>query len=534
MPRKRRRKHVEAGLGSRLALKYKVIIIFVLIFLSGAVMAYGSWSIVHSFIDESREESQNMILTASDEFLNTEIENIVSVSKTVYTNDEVYAFLNRRYISSVEYYDAYYDFSKSRFLVTTETSAIKEFRIYTGNSSVTSGGNIGKLNQIEDEDWYRRFRELDRDMIVYCSPEGRNLSLIRKLDYKKVNTGEAVLKIDFNPSKLQKSFKDMYFNGKVYLAHDGVLLYSNQKDASLPDEHILKDYVKKSRNFYTCDVDFYVLADSRTVISVFKIPFAVPLMFALAVFLFVIVALISDFQNRTMEVCRLCNDKRKISLDRNKVNMGGDEIATLYKDVYNTLIDLKRLADEKNNLRKFINEYKIKTNSVIISSLNFETRMKYGIETLDEVSTPVSLDEELRIMSRMLDRHRETEYFKYSLLSDTTSKVKNVIPYSLSAVALHVAQYGGTGGDVEIDVRELDGCYSIRYYKAGTALTSADVLRLRAIFEPESAKSLPSFEAEDEFNAYVRLSRFYLDNITLNINSKETLDFEFIITGQTE
>ncbi|MBP1567504.1 MAG: hypothetical protein J6U36_02555, partial [Oscillospiraceae bacterium] len=125
---------------------------------------------------------------------------------------------------------------------------------------------------------------------------------------------------------------------------------------------------------------------------------------------------------------------------------------------------------------------------------------------------------------------KEREYFKYSLLSDTTSKVKNVIPYSFAAVALHVAQYNGNGAEVEIDICEHDGCYSVRFHKAGTFLASADVLKLRAIFEPEGSRGLPSYYAEDEFNPYVRLSRFYLDDITLNINSKEELDFEFIIT----
>lgn len=534
MQRKRRKKQVKAGFVSNIKINSKVVIIFVLLSVCIAVMFYGAIFVVSSIISDNKKENEKMIAGAADEYINTEIESMVSVAKTVYTNDELYRFLNTKYKDTVEYFDSYYDFSQSKFLVVTEGSAIKQFKIYTENDSVMNGGNIGRLDDVAGEEWYRKFRELDRDMIIYCSADQKNLSLIRKLDFKKVHTGDAIIRIDFNPSSLQTKFMNMVFDGKVYVASGDTLLYCNQKEISMPDEKTLEKYCRNSRNFYTCDIEYYVLANEKTVMSIFSIPYAVPLLIILAFCFAAVIVIVTDFKNRTMEICKICVEKRKLSPERQKIHFGEDEIGRLYRDVNNTLIDLNRLSDEKNNLKRFINEYKLKTNDVIISALNYETAKNFGLESVSKVSSPVTLDEELLNMSRMLDGLKEKEYFKYSLVSDTTSNVKNVIPYSLSAIALHVASYNGTGSDIEIDVREHDGCFSVRYYKSGTALSPADVLKLRAIFEPESAKSLPSFEAEDEFNFYVRLSRFYLDNITLNINSKEELDFEFIITSRAD
>jgi hypothetical protein len=260
------------------------------------------------------------------------------------------------------------------------------------------------------------------------------------------------------------------------------------------------------------------------------VPFFIPLLIILVLGVIVVIVIINDFKNRTIEVCNICDGRKKNTSDLHRRSLGEDEIGRLYDDVSDKLTDLKRLADEKKNMKDFVDDYRVRTNEVIMAALNYETSCKYGINSVEKVSVPVSLDEELLNLSGFLNELKERAYFKYSLVSDTTSVVKNVLPYSFSAVALHVAQYNGTGAEVEIDICEHDGCYSVRFHKAGTFLTSADLLTLRAIFEPEGSRGLPSYKAEDEFNPYVRLSRYYLEDITLNINSKEELDFEFIIT----
>lgn len=529
MARKKRKKHTRIGFVSNIKINNKVILIFVFLILSVAIMFYAAAAIVRTLVNDNKKESEKMISASAEEYLNNEIENMVSVAKIVYTNEALYDFLNTRYQSTVDYFDRYYDFSQSRFLVVTEDSAIKQFKIYTANDTVMNGGNIGRLDTVSDEQWYRKFKNLNRDMIIYCSSDQKNLSLIRRLDYKRVQTGESLIKLDFNTSNLQNSFKNMYFDGSVYVTNEDTVLYSNMKDMELPEPNILSKYTKKSKNYYTCDIDYYVQANKKNIISIFAVPFAVPLILLFILCFVFVVMIIMDFKNRTKEVCDICTEKRITK----KVQFGEDEIGRLYKDVNNTIIDLTRLNDEKQNLKRFLNDYKDKTNDVIIGALNYETYNRFGLEKMSEASETISLGEELLNISKLLDRLKSQGSFRYSLLSDTESTEKSIIPYSLSAIALHVAEYEGTDKDIEIDVREHDGCYSVRYYKPGVAFSSADVLKLRAIFEPESNKSLPAFDSEEEYNSYIRLGRFYLDDITLNINSKEEIDFELIITNHS-
>ena len=528
MKRKRKKKQIKAGFASNIKIKNKVSIIIVTLMICFIVIAYGSYYIVSSMITANKKESERLVAASAQRYVENEIDSMVRISESVYRNEDIYSVIGKQYSSVVDYHEAFFDFDRNKFPSTTAGSAVEQLIVYTANDTVMSGKYISRLSDVKNEEWYIRYLETDRDVILFCSGENNQLSLIRRLNYKKTGTGDAVLKLDFNSSRIAESFEKMGFEGSVYAAADRKIICSNTRNDQLPSADELTDYYRTYKNYYTCNIDFYVKANRKTIIPVFAIPFSVPLLVILILGVVFVIIIIDDFKNRTLEVCNICDGRKKT--DIHKRSLGRDEIGRLYDDVSDKLTDLKRLADERKNMKDFVDEYKGRTNEVILSALNYETMKKFGLASMEKVSVPVSLDEELLNLSDFLNELKEREYFKYSLLSDTTSKVKNVIPYSFAAVALHVAQYNGTGAEVEIDICEHDGCYSVRFHKAGTFLASADVLKLRAIFEPEGSRGLPSYYAEDEFNPYVRLSRFYLDDITLNINSKEELDFEFIIT----
>ena len=254
MARKKRKKHTRIGFVSNIKINNKVIIIFTLLIVAVSIMFYGAAVIVSSILSENKKESERIISSAAEEYLNSAIERMVSVSKTVYTNESVYEFLNRRYQNTSDYFDRFYEFSQSGFPEVNEESAIKQFVIYTANDTVKNGGNISRLDSVENEEWYRTFNTLNRDMIIYCNADQNNLSLIRKLNYRKVQTGDSIIKLDFNPDVLQSSYMDMYFDGTVYVSSGDTLLYSNTRDIVLPSSDELDKYTLSSKNYYTCDI----------------------------------------------------------------------------------------------------------------------------------------------------------------------------------------------------------------------------------------------------------------------------------------
>ena len=85
---------------------------------------------------------------------------------------------------------------------------------------------------------------------------------------------------------------------------------------------------------------------------------------------------------------------------------------------------------------------------------------------------------------------------------------------------------------MEIDIREFEECYRVRFFRAGVKMSSAELLRLRAVFEPDGERSLLTFDSSDEFNPFIRLSRFYGDDISLTINSKDVVDIELVLRNK--
>lgn len=510
---------------SNLKINVKVIIIFSAMMVSLTIMFVGMMMTFFSLRNENNAEKEKTAALSAQQYVSTAVENMLSAAKMLYTNDDIYDFLNKKYPTTIDYYNAYYEFSKNAVLGVAKGSSVKQLRIYTANDTVLNGGNIGRFDMIEDEAWFKKFASLNRDMIIYCDNGSKQISLIRKLDYHPVYAGESLIKLDFNMTKFQEAFKNMYFDGSVCMVSDGVLLCSNLKDINskfFKGTHI-------SKNYYTCELDFYVSGKVKGMENVMFNSKLIPLAILFATCLTIVTIIIIDIKNRIKEVCDICTG----SGNAPKIYFGKDEIGKLYNDVKNTLLDVNRLSDEKRNLQKYISDYREKTNEIILRSLELDTMMRFGLDSNVLLNEPIPLSEEILNIKRSLDMIKEKEDFKYDLVSDMETTEKNIIPYSLSAAALHIAEYSLKKGDhLEIDLKEHDECYSVRFIKKNACMTAAELLRLRAIFELDGENSFPSFTAGDEFNPYIRLSRFCRENISIKINSKEFIDFELVIKNK--
>ena len=536
--RKKTRKQfrtVKPGLVSNIKINNKVTIIIALLLMCLVVIVYGAYNIVAGLESDSKSENERMVTSAAERYVENEIDSMVRISEAVYRNEDIYDLINKRYSSVLEYHEAFYDFDTNRFPSSTAGSAVEQLVVYTSNDTVMNGKYIGRLNDVKNEEWYLVFRHTDRDVIIYCDNEYGRMSLIRKLNYKKTVTGDAVIKLDFNASRMQESLSKISFDGEVYAASSGMLLCSNQKTTVLPAS--LDGYSRSYKNFYTCNIDFFVKAYPKDVMSVFAVPFAVPL-FVMLVFASVLVLIIIyDLKNRILVMCETYggsrqnfkSDEEDAKRRERPSSLGKDEIGVLYDKVGKALGDVNMLKESRKKISDFNTELKETTNQIILKALNYETYTRFGAESPESMSEVISLDSELHILGALLNELKEHEYFKYTLLADTNSTAKKVLPYSLAAIALHVARYNGTGGEVEIEVTENTGFFIVRFRKASTSLSSADLLKLRAVFEAAGETDQPSYTTEDEFNPYVRLSRFHKD-IRFDIKSKDVLDFEFIIS----
>ena len=202
-------KQKKIGFISDMRADTRFLIIFISVIISICVAVVSAIVLVSTNHEDEKLQSEQTIIAASEQYIDTSIENIVAIAKTVYTNNTLYDFLNVDYATSADYYDAYYKMTENNSLIIAENNNIRKFTIYTDNKSILNGGNISNLEDVKKAEWYNDFINIKKDMIVYCDSENGYLSIIRKLDYYKIDTGDCLLKIDFNQKNLTQNFKDI-------------------------------------------------------------------------------------------------------------------------------------------------------------------------------------------------------------------------------------------------------------------------------------------------------------------------------------
>ena len=191
--------------------------------------------------EKYKKEMEETTISAVEQYINTSIDNVVSIANTLYTNSTLYEFLNKNYDTSTEYYDAFYQIKKNNSLSVAESQNITKYTIYTENKTILSGGNFSSsLNS--SEEWYNYFIKANKPMIIYCDQQENKMSLIRKLDFYTLNSGNCYLKIDINLNLMHDYFNNINFNGKLLIMNGGFIIYSNLDDNSMENLKITTEY----------------------------------------------------------------------------------------------------------------------------------------------------------------------------------------------------------------------------------------------------------------------------------------------------
>ena len=114
-----------------------------------------------------------------------------SIALNIMKNDEIEDFLEKKYGSGLEYYQAYSQVTNNKFLKALCSINNCSFELYTDNPTIINGGGVYKLNRISEFEWYKEFSASDKDSLVkfyYDIYSGPSTKPKRKLMYaKKMN-----------------------------------------------------------------------------------------------------------------------------------------------------------------------------------------------------------------------------------------------------------------------------------------------------------------------------------------------------------
>lgn len=474
---------------------------------------------------EKYKQMENTAVSATADIMNVTVETAVSIAKSIYTNDDIYKFLNKEYVSASEYYSAYYPIQSNTALNIADTNIIRNCVIYTSNSTVLTGGNIRKLSDSKDEFWYRYFVKTKKPTVLCIDPDKNDIILVRKLDYQNLKTGESYICMFLEPSVISSFADDFGFDGELYIMSGGSLIYSSDKEAASADDIVIgSDFECIQRNYYTTEIEFYSCSAKKD----FKdfISANVPVLIFLLTVTFIAVA---------AGIAMAMNIKRRIRAALREYDSTGSMKSL--SDAANGRDELGQLLGKCGSMSERIeatdSEFRQHNDSLVRKSDEYDSLFE----------TAMRLDAELAVAEAMpeLRAKRTEEFFPLSFEADLIKKTAlkfggtyvGKIPYTdmkVPAYALMLIArdaFEKLGAD-SVEITVSDDRAEIRF-DGENAPKSTDVLKLSAIFEDDSVSGEYTFDRNYRFNPYLRLRHCLGSSAELDISGRNKLRLVIII-----
>lgn len=193
------------------------------------------------------QKIQDLSLTLeqmADEFRQG-IDDAIGISTVLYTDNNLYTFLETRYDSITEFIRAYNADFRDIDKYVPIYSSIHSISVYTDNETVIFAGGVYPIDeQVKESYWYQNTKNLRKSYPVLTRTKGKSdkldtFSVIRELDHYHYNSTQKILKIELGKELLTQTFNNITFPGDIYLVNeDNVIEYTT--DSSIPWED--RDY----------------------------------------------------------------------------------------------------------------------------------------------------------------------------------------------------------------------------------------------------------------------------------------------------
>ncbi len=516
---------------SDMSVSLKFIVLDFWLLLAVAMVFSAMLRAISAAQKEKYTQMERTVITASEQITDMAVDTAVAIAKNIYSNETIYTFLNKKYASSSEYYEAYYPLQQNTAMRIADTNVVNGCTIYTENPTVLTGGNLKKLDSAKNEYWYKCFKKLNKSTILCIDPDTASLVLVRKLDYVSLDTGESFLCMEINKKALVKNFENLGFDGDLYLMSGGTLIYSSSEDVSEADQiEITPEFDCITRNYYSADIEYYSKANKngfRNFVLVNKI-----LLITLAVVIIMVIATGYMMSH---------NIKRRIRTAENDFNKSGSTPSLVKgrngKDEIGTLLDICCSMSERLKLKG--SEYKMSSDSLMQKISDYDSLY----------ATAMRLDAELTIINKFPDfnRHISDEYVTLGseieqleqfadikgaeINGNIFGSEKILIPaYSLLLIADDIFR---TFSNVSINLHRRDDQAFISFL-SDTAPKSSDTLKFHAIFEENGISDEYSFDRSSRINPYLRLKHCLGSSVDAEIKDKDSFKVTFRIKYQKE
>ena len=251
-------------------LRKKMLLMFIVCVL---IPLIATDSILLSAVYRAEKERRRYEILNTAASVENCLDNMVSymttASVSLYTNSDLYSFLDKQYKNPEEYFTSFNNMSNLIHNVLFGANTyVNTLRIYTDNDTISGGGGVQKLSSVRNEDWYRYVCESGRGMNVFCHMEDNNsapyrtISFIEKLNFPKHNTldefsKERMLRLTLNYSYFMNILRQQRYDADVYICDGGRVLFSTVEKTVGQGDFLPLDTIDVSKAVYSSDYPIF-------------------------------------------------------------------------------------------------------------------------------------------------------------------------------------------------------------------------------------------------------------------------------------
>lgn len=371
---------IEKGL-NRLRLREKIIGLFIFCVIIPLIVI--DVIVVNNMIKEERAEDQYVLETMADSvenYLNDILKNCQTITASVNQNYKIGESLGFKYDSAYDYYDQYHRMKENNFFQTLVRYDSMKIKLYTSNPSVVSGGYVGRIDSIENTEWYKKYRKSQAPYLFVCSyekapganKEQRRVFFVGKLNFNN-NPYDNFIRIDIDYGDVIRNLENMGHARPIYICEGDTILFSNQGNNSKAMPFEVKDGITNiayNRQFNNPgnNYDIYIVNEQATILDyLYDNSVLILIVILVSIILPVFVLRVIDYSivHRIERLNNVFGTQVNDELVPVEKPEGNDEIGSL-------MISYNRMVEEVNQLIHIVYKDRIREQEVNIARKNAE------------------------------------------------------------------------------------------------------------------------------------------------------------------
>lgn len=549
---------------------YIFCVLFPVIITNVVIIAF----FVRDTAKKDREVVEN-IAEAVSFTINNAAESAVNISIDLYTSKSINYFLMNTYKNPEEFLLSYESALENFSVYAGARQMVSQVTFYADNRTMINGGSFFRIDAIEEEGWYKEYKEDGRNIFAcsyyndttYDVQRKRVISIIRNLNYYGEDK-EQFAKLDLNYAQLYTAIKKAAMDAQVLVCSGDRILFDTSEDTScfrvdyevLEEKSMDKVQAVNILNINGMELTVYVMDYYTGGIRWFKeIWWMICILFiADAIFpAFMIMLFGQSITQRMLLLGSYLNQVREEKFEIIEEECGSDEIGELIEN-YNVMAGrMKELIEfeYKNQLQQ--QELILAKQQAELLALHSQINPHFLFNVLESIrmrslikgeeETAQMIEGLAHIMRRSADwkedcifleeekgfieeylklqRYRYGEGFAYKIRMAPALYRFRVPGMALATLVENACVHGmdraGHSGSIYVSAYREEGFVCLEVEDTGVGMSRKQAKALCERLNTATIADLQKSASVGMMNAVIRLKKMYGDGVKVLINAEE-------------